>query len=212
MTFAVGDIGCTGVDVEAFKRMCRAPMHPEGWNRWLLWRTTRDEPSALDIERSTYAVLGKWFELVENADGMSMPGRGTGKVDNVKIRVVPWEFMAPWRVVARREDCTPLPTVSGNGAIGVLIEFVFRGQSRDMPWPVHKAQMLGPWCPVQADWLLARVYEPPSEHAPPERSAREELTEGVKRAANVLLPSPIGLGVAALAVLGVWTIGRAFRR
>lgn len=109
MTFAVGDLGCAGVDVDAFKRTCRAPMHPEGWNRWLLWRTTRDEPSALDIERSTYAVLGKWFELVENAEGISVPGRGTGKVDNVKIRVVPWDFMAPWRVVARREDCTPLP-------------------------------------------------------------------------------------------------------
>ena len=114
--------------------------------------------------------------------------------------------------MARREGCTPLPTVSGNGAIGVLIEFVFRGTGRDMPWPVHKAQIIGPWCPVQADWVLARVYEPPSEHAPAERSAREELTEGVKRAANVLLPSPVGLGVAALAVLGVWTIGRAFRR
>ena len=209
---AVGDVGCVGVDVDAFKSKCRAPIHSEGWNRWLLFRTTRDEPSALDIERSTYAVLGKWFELVENAEGISLPGNGTGKVDNVKIRVVPWDWGAPWRTVARREDCSPVPTVAGTGAIGVLVEFVYRGTARDVPWPVHKAQMLGPYCPVQADWILASVYEPPSDPAPLERSAREELAEGVRRAASALLPSPVGVGVAALAVLGVWTIGRAFRR
>ncbi len=209
---AVGDLSCPGVDVDAFKQKCRAPLNPEGWNRWLLWRTTRDEPSALDVERSTYAVLAKWFELVEGPDGVSMPGNGSGKVDNVKIRVVPWDWSAPWRVVARREDCTPLPTISGNGAIGVVVEFVYRGQTRDMPWPVHKAQIIGPWCPVQADWILARAYEPPADAAPAERTAREELAEGMRRAANALLPSPVSMAFAALAVLGVWTIGRAFRR
>ncbi len=208
---AVGDLSCPGVDVDAFKQKCRAPLNPEGWNRWLLWRTTRDEPSALDVERSTYAVLGKWFELVEGRGGVRVPGNGTGKVDNVKIRVVPWDWSAPWRVVARREDCTPLPTVAGNGAIGVVVEFVYRGQTRDMPWPVHKAQIIGPWCRVQADWILARAYEPPADQAPAERSARDELAEGVRRAAGALLPSPVALAIAAFAVLGVWTIGRAFR-
>lgn len=209
---AVGDIGCSGVDVEAFKKSCRAPLRAEGWNRWLLWRTTRDEPSALDIERSTYAAFSKWFELVESAAGVSLPGNGTGKVDNLKIRVVPWDWSAPWRTIARREDCTPLPTVSGSGAIGVVVEFVYRGSGTDMPWPVHKAQMIGPWCPVQADWILARVFEPSAEKAPPERSAREELAEGVRRAASALLPSPVALGVGALAVLGIWTVGRLLRR
>ena len=87
-----------------------------------------------------------------------------------------------------------------------------RGTGPDMPWPVHKAQMLGPWCPVQADWILARVYEPPADQAPRERTAREELAEGVRRAADALLPSPVALGVGALAVLGIWTIGRLLRR
>lgn len=208
---AVGDLSCPGVDVDAFKAKCRAPLNPEGYNRWLLWRTTRDEPSALDVERSTYAVLSKWFELVEGPTGVSLPGYGTGKVDNVRLRIVPWDWSVPWRTVARREDCTPLPTVAGNGAIGVLIEFAYRGSSHNMPWPVHKAQIVGPWCPVQADWILARVYEPSADRPPAERTAREELADGVRRAADALLPSPVGLAVAAFAVLGIWTIGRALR-
>jgi hypothetical protein len=210
--FSVGDLGCTGVDVDAFKRTCRAPLNPGGWNRWLLWRTTRDEASALDVERSTYAVFGKWFELVEGPDKVSLPGNGTGKVDNLKIRIVPWDWSAPWRPVARREDCTPLPTIAGIGAIGVMVEFVFRGTSRHMPWPVHKAQIIGPWCPINADWILARAYEPPADAAPAERTAREELAEGVGKVASALLPSPVSFAIAALAVLGVWTIGHAFRR
>lgn len=209
---AIGDLGCPGVDIDDFKRRCRAPLHAEGWNRWLLWRTTRDEPSAADVEKTAFAVLRKWFEIVEGPTGFSDPfGRGVGKVDNVRVRLVPTDYVSDDRIIARREQCDPLPLVAGPGAMGVLMDFVYRGTSRDMPWPVHKAQVINPWCPINADWILGRVLEPPNQAVPAEKSAREELAEGVERAASALLPSPVTLVVVAGVAIGVIVMGKLLR-
>ena len=209
----VGDLGCPGIDVEAFKARCRVPIYPEQWNRWFLWRTDRDNPSPLDIDRSAVAVLGKWFELVEQPSGLSWPGKGTGKVDNVSVRVVPWDWGGEWgKVVARREQCGPVPMLkAGSGAIGVTLEFVYRGTNTSMPWPLHQVAVLGSYCPIGADWLLVRAYAPPAAPVPKEKGAMEEAGEAVRKVARSILPNPIGIVVFALAGLGVVAISNAIR-
>jgi hypothetical protein len=215
----VGDLGCWGVDVDAFKASCRVPLYPEQWNRWFLWRTARDNASAADVERSTFAVMRKWFEMVEGPSGLSSPGMSDiwtpsrGKVDNMRISLVPWDWSADWgRVTARAEDCTPTPTPAPGGRLGVAVEFVYRGQPTSMPWPVHSPAIIGRYCPTEADWMLVRAYAPPSSPTPPEKTAAEEAGAALRKAGAALLPNPIGLVVVALAGLGVVAISKALRR
>lgn len=209
----VGDLGCPGVDVEAFKKSCRVPVYGDKWNRWLLWRTDRDNPSGIDIERTTFAAMRKWFELVEQPSGMSWPGKGSGYVDNLKVRIVAWDWQSDWgRVVARRESCTPMPMLGPGGAIGVAVEFVYRGTATSMPWPLHQQAVIGSYCPTGNDWMLARAYAPPVAPVPEEKGALDEAGAGIHKAVRAIMPSPMGLIILTLAGLGVVLVSKTLRR
>ncbi len=44
----VGDVGCQGVDVDDWRKRNRVPLFPGKVNRWVLIRTTRDDPTPDD--------------------------------------------------------------------------------------------------------------------------------------------------------------------
>lgn len=206
----VGDLFCGDVDIDAWKAKNRAPLYPEGWNRWVLLRTTEDNPSLLDLERTTRAVLAKWFELVDFTPGSNWGG---GKIDNITIEPLEggWQTPPKNRVVKHRDDLDPLPMLRPGGSTAIAVEFVYRGAARDMPWPVHKAQMVNPWCPVDADWMLWQVEAPKIADVPKEETATDVVQRHAKAALNAITPNPIGLVVFGLATLGVIVISRTVR-
>ena len=211
----IGDLGCPGVDVDAFRASCRVPLYPERWNRWLLWRTARDNPSVLDVERSTFAVMRKWFELVEQPSGFSWPGKGEGKIDNLILRMVPYDWTGGWGPsIARREQCSPVPMMRpGTGMpLGIAVEFVFRGMATNMAWPVHRPAVIGSYCPIGADWMLARAYAAPATEAPQERTTADEMAEAARKVGRAILPSPISVVMFAALGLGVVLAAKRFRR
>ena len=170
----IGDLFCGDVDIDAWKQKHRAPMYPGQWNRWILKRTTRDNPSALDIRDTAFAVMRKWFETVQ-ARGeyldFPIPGRPgvsaeAGDIDHLKV-------------VTHGPLSTLLPKLKRSGlslvkegpineitvvepATYVFVEFVYRGMLKDMPWPVHREGFYNTWCPIDADWALIGVLSPKS--------------------------------------------------
>ena len=56
-----GDLGCPGVDVDKWRDANRAPLFPGKINRWLLVRTTRDDPTPDDLKNTLAATFARWF-------------------------------------------------------------------------------------------------------------------------------------------------------
>jgi hypothetical protein len=51
----IGDLGCPGVDVDEWRKRNRVPLFPGKVNRWVLVRTTRDNPTPEDL-KNTLAI------------------------------------------------------------------------------------------------------------------------------------------------------------
>lgn len=217
----IGNLGCPGIDTEAWQKENRAPLYREKVNRWLLARTLRDDPSTTAVTETLNAVFVRWFKgigvdvLLETESGAR-----TNNVDGlVLVNAVRGDRPSLQHKVKRREDCTlVVPTVEGSkGILWLEVAFNYRGSKTDMPWPIWSAVPLGTEaarvCPVNADWMLVEVSEPAGD-APPEQSiatiATELITAPVADVTNtaisnllkpflnpVLLPVWVGLGIWA---------------
>lgn len=215
----VGDLGCSGIDVEKWRANNRAPLYPGKMNRWLLVRTLRDKPDADDVRHTLLAVFNKWFEgspvdpALETAEG----GRA-GPVDNINIIRISKSPISLTNISRRREQLKTLPTVNGEGGVlYVEVHFACRALVENMPWPVRTAPgwsgaqlAASAMCPINADWMLSEVGAPELE-APPERPLYDVLAgktgevlrdvgEGAAGAASSLLAPlfwPLVLGGAA---------------
>ncbi len=231
MTAIIGDLGCMGVDLEKFRAQNRVPMYRNQWNRWILMRTTRDNPSDLDAVATMKAAFNKWNRderswgpldlLVETAipDG---PRAGTravriGNCDYlhaVKVSTSPlgfprelWPRLLPaGKLPARRESVDPVPTLSTPKAIWVECAFVWRGASESVPWPVLTDSMLRPTqgCPVDADWILDSCATPPTtEPAPLERTPVQKGVEELGTLVPTIVVGGVLVALGAAAVLAI---------
>lgn len=163
--FHTGDLGCGDVDIEAFKASCRAPLFPNRWNTWSLFRTTTDNPSRTELEEKSRAVLDLWFggifgrpfqDLATNVELVTFDDPGDGK-EPFGRNVDP---------VARKEDCTQFMYLRPGPYVRVGVRFAYRGTATNMPWPVHRNQLMNSWCPIDCDWMLDRVFPPEDEVIP----------------------------------------------
>jgi hypothetical protein len=222
----LSDLGCTGVDLEKFRADNRAPVFRNQWNRWILMRTTRDNPSDRDAETTLRAAFHKWnagdvqwgpLDVVIETPIPDGPRKGTpsvrvGNCDYLHVNRVSqaqlffpreeWARLLPAnKLPARRESCDPVPTLSTPKALFIEASFVWRGSAESVPWPVLSESVFRPAqaCIHGADWILDSCALPPSvEPAPTELTATQK---GV----DVALPS-LGLGAGLVALGAVATL------
>jgi hypothetical protein len=200
-SFATGDLFCPGVDIEKFKAENRVPMFPGKWQAWKLYRTDRDNPSAEDIHHTARAVVLQWFKTIE-----------AGGVDHIETVTGP---PAGSKRVKRWQDNPAPMSVHAKTPIVVWVSFVYRGSRTDGPWPVHKAQIVNPWCPVDADWMLGEVWLPDEKKPVPEAPIVPELIRpDVEKGQEWLGQFGAGFGswLAIVALVGVTVAAAAFGR
>lgn len=199
-----GDLGCPGIDVDAWEKANRAPLFPGKVQRWILVRTDRDNPSIPDdIVQTLKAALGKWFEATP-FDPLD-PRGVRGLVDSVKVERISRERLTMTDRVKRREDLTLPPTVEAKVPIWIAVSFAYRGAASDMPWPVRKGGAIqlssSAHCPVAADWILDQVGEPPKAEAPPLPPLGDALPDAAADVVNAAVFKTFGLPLLAVAGL-----------
>lgn len=229
----IGDLNCSGVDIDAFEKACRIPLFPGQVNRWILRRTNRDEPSDRDVINSLRAVVSQFFKRSSDFGPLLDPSfvfKGTiraGSADLVSIEQIsraPIAFPTGERAVTL-SDCAHPITIRDEADKGppvyVEIRFAYRGQTQTMPWPVHKVPPvylpINANCPAEADWAVVEVGTPVG-FAPPEKSTTEkagevlsetteEAAESVRQAAGGVLKTLV-VPALALGALGFLLLRR----
>lgn len=195
--------GCSGVDVPAWLAANRVRVQPDFFNYWLLWRTTRDNPTEQDIRDTVAAVFVKWFDgsvidpvatfkgttrsgvadLIEvvkiGAPGQALGVPGKGLRDMQRRELLP---LGPPPMVAAAERADQ------PAAVQVLVRFAYRGKLGNMAWPTWRGGAVdtdaGRRCPVDADWILDRAWIAATEPAPPEQTTGEKAGEEIDKAAK----------------------------
>ena len=181
--YAVGDLGCSGVNVDEWKRQNRVKLYPGERHRWLLAISTAKSTSGLlgsdlstmsedelrtNIEGGVAngSIFGKWFEKIA---GIPLSGEFTGtsgKIDN--LRMLAFGSKETMLAVAEksglvaeaRADDTKNPTVDVPAPkVYALVEFIYRSVQDSMPWPVYNDLVLAnKWCPLGAQVALSVAF------------------------------------------------------
>jgi len=214
-----GDLGCPGVDVDQWRKQNRVPLFPGKVNRWVLVRTTRDNPTPDDLKNTLAAVFAKWFEGTVLDPAFTFKGTTrSATADLIKLERVSKERLPVDNPARRREDLPGLgPTVAPGEVVWLEVTFAYRGQQTDMPWPVRTGAAMqltsSAQCPVGADWMLDAA-QTPTVDAPPEQTSGEKAGEVVSTAADAMAGGLFNLLWLPLAALGavallVWQARRA---
>jgi hypothetical protein len=208
-----GDLGCPGIDVDEWRKQNRVPLFPGKVNRWVLVRTTRDNPTPDDLKNTLAAVFVKWFDGTVLDPLFSFKGSTrSATADLIKLERVSKEPLSLDNPARRREDLPGIgPTVAPGELVWLEVTFAYRGQQTDMPWPVRTGAAMqltsSAQCPIGADWMLDAAQKPTLD-APPEQAPSEKAGEVLSSAAgvvtgglfNVLWLPLVALGAVALLV------------
>jgi hypothetical protein len=204
----VGDLGCPGVDVDDWRVRNRVPLFPGKVNRWVLVRTTRDDPTPDDLKNTLAAVFVKWFEGTVLDPALVFKGTTrSATADLIKLEKVAKDRLSFDHSARRREDLPGVgPTVAPGNLVWLQVSFSYRGQQKDMPWPVRTGAAVqltsSAQCPIGADWMLDSV-QTPTEDAPPERSSGDKAGEVVSETASSVASGLFSLLWLPLAALGI---------
>jgi len=202
-----GDLGCPGVDVDEWRRQNRVPLFPGKVNRWVLVRTTRDNPTPDDLKNTLAAVFVNWFEGTVLDPALTFKGTTrSATADLIKLERVSKERLSLDNPARRREDLPGLgPTLAPGEVVWLEVTFAYRGQQTDMPWPVRTGAAMqltsSAQCPVGADWMLDAA-QTPTVDAPPEQTSGEKAGEVVSTAADAAAGGLFNLLWLPLAALG----------
>lgn len=204
----IGDLGCPGVDVDDWRKRNRVPLFPGKVNRWVLVRTTRDDPTPDDLKNTLAAVFVKWFEGTVLDPALVFKGTTrSATADLIKLEKVSKDRLSLDHSALRREDLPGIgPTVAPGNVVWLQVSFSYRGQQKDMPWPVRTGAAVqltsSAQCPIGADWMLDSV-QTPTEDAPPERSSGDKAGEVVSETASSVASGLFSLLWLPLAALGI---------
>jgi hypothetical protein len=230
-----GDLGCLSVDLDQFQARNRVPLFVNQWNRWILMRTTRDNPDDATILATMRAAFGKWSPKLWGPADLTIEttipdgaraGQRTVRVGHFDyLHIIQarrsqitfpreqWAKLMPeQRLPARRESVDPVPTLSTSTAIWLEVAFVWRGQGEtSRPWPVLTDSVVRATqqCPIDADWILDSCAIPAAEPAPKEKTP---LEKGGTEIDLMIPPVTWGAGLfaagAAAALLGLFLARR----
>lgn len=175
----IGDLGCPGIDVDKWRDDNRVPLFPGKVNRWILVRTTRDNPTPDDLKTTLAATFERWFDGTPLDP--ALPFNGTTRsaaADLIRLERVAKDRLTFAQPVRRREELPgPMPTLSPGDVVWLEVTFAYRGQLLSMPWPVRTGAAVqlqsSANCPVGADWMLDSAAFPAAD-APPEMSSTEK--------------------------------------
>ncbi|MEO8900331.1 MAG: hypothetical protein ABI627_02305 [Polyangiaceae bacterium] len=204
----VGDLGCQGVDVDDWRKRNRVPLFPGKVNRWVLIRTTRDDPTPDDLKTTLAAVFSKWFEGTVLDPALVFKGTTrSATADLIKLEKVSKDRLSVANSARRREELPGVsPTIAPGNFVWLEVTFAYRGQQTDMPWPVRTGAAMqltsSAQCPIGADWVLDSA-QTPTENAPPEQSSGEKATEVVSDTAGTVTSGLFSLLWVPLAAIGV---------
>lgn len=204
----VGDLGCQGVDVDDWRKRNRVPLFPGKVNRWVLIRTTRDDPTPDDLKNTLAAVFSKWFEGTVLDPALVFKGTTrSATADLIKLEKVSKDRLSVANPARRREDLPGVsPTVAPGNFVWLEVTFAYRGQQTDMPWPVRTGAAMqltsSAQCPIGADWVLDSA-QTPTEKAPPEQSSGDKAAEVVSDTADTVTSGLFSLLWVPLAAIGV---------
>jgi hypothetical protein len=203
----IGDLGCPGVDVDEWRKRNRVPLFPGKVNRWVLVRTTRDNPTPEDLKNTLAAVFVKWFEGTVLDPALVFKGTTrSSTADLIKLERVSKDRLSLDNPARRREELPGIgPTVAPGDLVWLEVSFAYRGQQTDMPWPVRTGAAMqltsSAQCPVGADWMLDAAQTPTMD-APPEQTPAEKAGEVVNNAAAGVAGGLLSLLWLPLAALG----------
>ena len=175
----IGDLGCPGIDVDKWRDENRAPLFPAKVNRWILVRTTRDDPTPDDLKNTLAATFERWF--AGTPLDPALPFNGTTRsaaADLIRLERVSTERLTLAQTMRRREDLPGLsPSLAPGGVVWLEVSFAYRGQLLSMPWPVRTGAEIQlrshAECPVDTDWMLDSVAFP-TMGAPAEMSSADK--------------------------------------
>jgi len=166
----VGDVGCVGIDLDAWKAANRVKLYPGQRIRWIFAKATDDKASLDDTVAQaegsfgTASVFQKWFDPVALLPG-DLTETEAGKIDNLKVLGIGTrEAMiaagqSSGLIIAQKAEDIPGPISVRTPKIYVLVEFVYRGTQSSMPWPVYDdATFARKWCPKEALWGLSVAF------------------------------------------------------
>jgi len=202
-----GDLGCPGVDVDEWRKQNRVPLFPGKVNRWVLVRTTRDNPTPDDLKNTLAAVFSKWFEGTVLDPALVFKGTTrSATADLIKLERVSKERLSLDNPARRREELPGVgPTVAPGEVVWLEVTFAYRGQQTDMPWPVRTGAAVqltsSAQCPIGADWMLDAAQTPTAD-APPEQTSSDKAGEVVSSAADSVAGGVFNFLWLPLAALG----------
>jgi len=204
----IGDLGCSGIDVDEWQKQNRAPLFPNKVNRWILVRTLRDNPTPDDLKDTLAATFSKWFKGTPVDPVFTSKGTTrSAAADLIKLERVSRERLS-FPLTARRREELPglLPTVRPGDIVWLEVSFAYRGQVADMPWPVRTGAAFqlqsSASCPVDADWVLDAAAVPTVD-APPEKSSTEKAGDAITDTAQNVGGGLLKVLWIPLAVAGV---------
>ncbi|MEO8900322.1 MAG: hypothetical protein ABI488_01850 [Polyangiaceae bacterium] len=204
----VGDLGCQGVDVDDWRKRNRVPLFPGKVNRWVIIRTTRDDPTPDDLKNTLAAAFSKWFEGTVLDPALVFKGTTrSATADLIKLEKVSKDRLSVANPARRREELPGVsPTIAPGNFVWLEVTFAYRGQQTDMPWPVRTGAAMqltsSAQCPIGADWVLDSA-QTPTENAPPEQSSGDKATEAVSDTADTVTSGLFSLLWVPLAAIGV---------
>jgi hypothetical protein len=182
-------------------------MFPGKTNRWILLRTLRDAAEDAEIRNNVQAVLAKWLGELTGWDPI---GEQTGHIrvgpaDNIRVLRIASERWTYERHARGREELpyAPLPMLVAGPWTSVEVEFDWRSQVPDIPWPVWTG---GPvaltatrLCPWDCDWMLDEVGVPVRD-SPPEVPLGDQIEEVIRETGQAAVRS-VALPVIVAGVL-----------
>jgi len=250
----LGDLLCN-YDMAKFNETNKVPLLANSWNRWVLARTTKDNPSPIDVENTLRGVFAHWFRWTVNSRpdqtgspvdasvlyavhapetcaGQAGELAGNGRVNTSRHGAV--DLLHPVKITndqplytnaqllvmpngkpAKREYVDPLPTVVGPGVIWVVADFVWRGTTTSIPWPVARASTMGIRndCAEDADWALWAAVRPPSCKTPAELTSGQKFINTLAQGAwDYNLPILLGVALVGVGVYVGLRVGGGHQR
>lgn len=170
---SVGDLGCGGVDVAAWRESNRVPVYPGQYQRWVITAILPDGTGESDARNACLEFL--WEQFGESyhvytpvlAAGTYRVGERVDLLRVSSIGAVPITIPSADRA-RRAQDLPEPPTLAGNHVTYFDVMFVWRGTERDVPWPTWSGGVLFgqsitdaiKYCPTGTSWMLYQASGP----------------------------------------------------
>ncbi len=219
----IGDLGCSGVDLDEWRSHNRVRLYPGKINHWIVARTLKDTPTPDDVKQTLYAVMNKWFKgspidpSIELEDG----GRA-GATDGISVVAASKERLSVPNQTQLRSALTypPIPTITAKAPVVYIhVRFNYRGLAESLPWPVRTSPgwagvqlASSAECPIDADWMLISAGKA-TEKAPPKKTVPEAMHKGAAEVAEKsgevimnIVGTPLIVAGVAFGLYAAWKV------